>query len=100
LSQLTEQEIIRAALPFIRSHYKFRPRGEAIMYTIQNKLLNWDSLACTALLLAAGYTYFHYHGHNIAQTLGEIPTVLILSGGLCLGLFLFRLLLGWMRRYR
>ena len=144
MSQLTEQEIIRAALPFIRSHYKFRPRGEAIMetrydvaaaggviadgylafdseegepfivtvestsqttrdevvYTIQNKLLNWDSLACTALLLAAGYTYFHYHGHNIAQTLGEIPTVLILSGGLCLGLFLFRLLLGWMRRYR
>jgi len=144
LSQLTEQEIIRAALPFIRSHYKFRPRGEAIMetrydvaaaggviadgylafnteegepfivtvestsrntcneviYAIQNKLLNWDSLACTALVIAAIYTYYHYKGYNLAQTLGEIPTVLILAGGFCFGLFLFRILLGWMRRYR
>lgn len=144
LSQLTEQEIIRAALPFIRSYYKFRPRGEAIMetrydvatvggviadgylafeteegepfivtvestsqktrdeviYAIQNKILNWDSLACTSLLLAGIYAYYHHKGYNIAQLLGEIPTVLIISGGFCLGLFLFRFLLGWMRRYR
>ncbi len=144
MSQLTEQEIIRAALPFIRSHYKFRPRGEMIMetrydvattggviadgylafdteegepfivtvestsqttrdeviYAIQNKILNWDSLACTSLLLAAIYAYYHHQGYNIAQLLGEIPTVLIITGGFCIGLFLFRILLGWMRRYR
>ena len=144
MSQLTEQEIIRAGLPFIRSHYKFRPHGQAIMetrynvaaagdviadgyiafdneegtpfivtvestsqktrdeviYAIQYNLLNWDSLACNSLILAAGYAYLHHKGYNIAQTLGEIPTVLILTGCLCLGLFLFRILLGWMRRYR
>lgn len=144
LSHLTEQEIIRAGLPFIRSHYKFRPRGEAIMetrydvaavggviadgylafdteegepfivtvestsqktrdevvYDIQNKLLNWDSLASTSILLTGAYAYYHYKGYNIAQTLGEIPTVLILTGAFCLGLFFFRQLLGWMRRYR
>ncbi len=144
MRQLTEQEIIRAALPFIRSHYKFRPRGEAIMetrydvaaaggviadgylafnteegapfivtvestsrntrdevvYAIQNNLLNWDSIACTSLVIAASYIYYHYHGYNVAQTLGEIVTVLILAGGFCLGLFFFRGLLGWMRRYR
>ncbi len=71
-----------------------------VIYAIQNKLLNWDSLACTGLVIAAGYTYYHYKGHNLAQTLGEIPTVLILAGAFCFGLFLFRLLLGWMRRYR
>lgn len=144
MSPLTEQEVIHAALPFIRSHYKFRPRGEAIMetrynvatntgviadgylafdteegepfivtmestcpitcdeviYSIQNKLLNWDSLAASTVLLAATYAYFHHQGYNVAQTLGEIPTILLLTGGSCLGLFFFRLLLGWMRRYR
>jgi len=73
---------------------------EEVIYAIQNKLLNWDSLACTSLTLAAIYVYYHHEGYNIAQTLGEIPTVLLLSGGFCLGLFFFRLLLGWMRRYR
>ncbi len=71
-----------------------------VVYAIQNKLLNWDSLACTALVIAAIYTYYHYQGYNLAQTIGEIPTVLMLSGGFCFGLFLFRVLLGWMRRYR
>ena len=73
---------------------------DEVIYAIQNKLLNWDSLACTSLVLAAFYVKYHYQGHNIAQTLGEIVTVLLLSGGFCLGLFFFRSLLGWMRRYR
>jgi len=141
---LTEQQIIRAALPFIRSHYKYRPRGpggmetrydvatkegliadgyiafesetgapfivtvestsqqsrEEVIYTIQNNLLSWDSVALASLLVAGGYAWVHGKGFNTTQHIGEIPTVLLLIGAISIGLFSFRILLGWMRRYR
>lgn len=144
MSQLTEKEIIRAGLPYIRSHYKFRPRCSAIMetrydveasggviadgylafdnedgepfivtvestsfktrdeviYAIQNKLLNWDSLAITTIFLTGVYVYYNFHGYNVSQTIGSIPTIFLITSCFCLGLFLFRILLGWMRRYR
>ena len=73
---------------------------DEVIYAIQNSVLNWDSLASTSLVIAGTYAYYHYQGYNLAQRFGEIPTVLFITGGFCLGLFLFRVLFGWMRRYR
>ena len=73
---------------------------DEVIYAIQNKLLNWDSLAITTIFLTAIYVYFNFHGDNVSQTIGSIPTIFLVTGGFCLGLFLFRILLGWMKRYR
>lgn len=141
---MTEQQIVRAALPFIRAHYKYRPRGpggmetrydiataegliadgyiafesetgepfivtiestspqsrEEVIYKIQNHLLSWDGIALSSLLVAGGYAYIHGKGFNTTQQFGEVSTILLLIGGLSMGLFFFRILLGWMRRYR
>ena len=73
---------------------------DEVIYAIQNKLLNWDSLAITTIFLTAIYVYFNFHGYNVSQIIGSISTIFLVTGGFCLGLFLFRILLGWMRRYR